>query len=464
MLEFNPASPNASGNLARRLTCRWRSRTTRGPRWRASTPTSGATSTAWCRANYDIAPPIPLGLVLSMLTVVPNDPGPILDTRPGSPHHRTSGSPIPGSTRPTARKSIRENWEFYPGRTTFIDTIVIPVGAFVRQPRSAQLRLHRPDPGTPAGRTRCIVSTGDRWSPSPRSARSSSQPELRPHGRPRPQLEPAGRLGSLLRSADGGLEAVHRRCRGHQPDLGRGRAAPSASPSPAGARSAGGQVVVRGATTGAPPRWASPCTRRGASSHRRRVRRHRAARAWRAAQSSRPSTALPGHDHPARSGDLPGEREPLEAGHPAGLRRRCHHSRRDRGPRATSPLESSKRSTSSRPSRRTGRSPSVPGQASNFTLEQGAGILVAGCGNTPVCGALARNEHQLLQGRRGAQIDGLTITGADRGRWRHPGERLRRRSEDHQQRDHLPTRGASAAASGSVSRWWPPSFNPEPGH
>src|SRR5262249_53576602 len=50
----------------------------------------------------------------------------------------------------------------------------------------------------------------------------------------------------------------------------------------------------------------------------------------------------------------------------------------------------------------------VPGQASDFTLEQGAGILVAGCDYTTAGGCPNGNS---FQGRQ-VRIDGLAITGA----------------------------------------------------
>jgi hypothetical protein len=128
-LEFNPNSPNAGANFA--------------PSWlpvslkdykgvevnRVYTDQWGKFN-ALVPANYDIAPPIPLGLALSMISIFPNDPGPILDTRHGSP---TRGQFItdPWFNPAYGQEVIRENWEFYPGRTTFVDTIVIPISAFV---------------------------------------------------------------------------------------------------------------------------------------------------------------------------------------------------------------------------------------------------------------------------------------------------------------------------------------------
>ena len=128
-LEFNPNSPNAAGNFA--------------PSWlpvslrdykgvevaRVYTDQWGKFN-ALVPGNYDIAPPIPLGLALSMISIFPNDPGPILDKRVGSP---TYGKYItdPWFNPAYGQEVIRENWEFYPGRTTFVDTIVIPISGFV---------------------------------------------------------------------------------------------------------------------------------------------------------------------------------------------------------------------------------------------------------------------------------------------------------------------------------------------
>jgi hypothetical protein len=145
LLEFNPDSPNASGNLgvsympvaikdwkgteiARFYTDQW-------GHFDGLVP-----------ANYDIAPPIPIGLVLQMLTIAPNDPGPIRDTRAGSP---TFGQMItdPWYNPAYNQEVIRENWEFYAGKTTFVDTIVIPVAAFVgnRVPLNCAYTDHAPE-------------------------------------------------------------------------------------------------------------------------------------------------------------------------------------------------------------------------------------------------------------------------------------------------------------------------------
>ncbi len=65
-----------------------------------------------------------------MISIFPNDPGPIIDRRPASP---TFGKLItdPWFNPAYGQEVIRENWEFYPGRTTFVDTIVIPISGFV---------------------------------------------------------------------------------------------------------------------------------------------------------------------------------------------------------------------------------------------------------------------------------------------------------------------------------------------
>ena len=156
MLEFNPDSPNASGNLAvGHLPVAIKD-------WKGTEVARFYTDEnghfdGLVNANYDIVPPIPLGLVLSMLTIAPNDPGPIYDTRPAC----GSGAPPPPGCTTTpgqwitdpwynpaySQEVIRENWEFYPGRTTFIDTIVLPVGGFVgnRVPLNCAFTDHTPE-------------------------------------------------------------------------------------------------------------------------------------------------------------------------------------------------------------------------------------------------------------------------------------------------------------------------------
>ncbi|MBS2029524.1 MAG: hypothetical protein JST54_16600 [Deltaproteobacteria bacterium] len=132
-LEFNPASPNASGNfgvpnipvaikdyagveIGRYYTDQW-------GHFDGLVP-----------ANYDIVPPIPLGLTLAMYSVLPNDPGPILDTRPNSPTRGQYITDPQFNPAYTPEAAIVENWEFYSGKTTFIDTIVLPSGAFAENP------------------------------------------------------------------------------------------------------------------------------------------------------------------------------------------------------------------------------------------------------------------------------------------------------------------------------------------
>ncbi len=134
LLNFDPATPNASGNfgvpwlpvaikdyngveVARFYTDQW-------GHFDGLVP-----------ANYDIAPPIPLGLVLAMYTINPNDPGPIdpstgLACNPAVTPARTRCITDPHFNQTYSQEVIRENWEFYAGKTTFIDTIVIPVSAF----------------------------------------------------------------------------------------------------------------------------------------------------------------------------------------------------------------------------------------------------------------------------------------------------------------------------------------------
>ena len=176
MLEFNPKSPNASGNFG----VPWLPVAIKD--W-AGIEVARVYTDQWGKfdglvpANYDIVPPIPLGLVLAMYTISPNDPGPILDTRPGSP---TQGLYItdPYYDPEYSQWVIRENWEFYSGKTTFIDTIVLPVGAFVgnRVPLNCDYTNYTPEirqvseviiPQQTGGYRVTITSIGTTTSPNP---------------------------------------------------------------------------------------------------------------------------------------------------------------------------------------------------------------------------------------------------------------------------------------------------------
>lgn len=151
LLEFNPNSPNAGGNftpswlpvsirdhkgveVARYYTDQW-------GRFDGLVPT-----------NYDIAPPIPIGLVLSMLHIKPNDPGPI-NTLTGKMCNSLTDPPggrcitDPFFNRAFGTETVRENWEFYPGRTTFIDTIVLQIAAMTanRVPLNCDFLDHTPE-------------------------------------------------------------------------------------------------------------------------------------------------------------------------------------------------------------------------------------------------------------------------------------------------------------------------------
>ena len=175
-LEFNPNSPNLSGNFG----VPWIPVAIKD--WRG-TEVARLYTDQWGHfnglvpANYDIAPPIPLGLTLALYTIAPNDPGPILDTNPSSPTYNRYITD-PWFNPEYSQEVIRENWEFYSGRTTFIDTIVLPVGAFVsnRVPLNCDYTNHTPEikqvsdviiPQGPGGFSITITSIGSANVPNP---------------------------------------------------------------------------------------------------------------------------------------------------------------------------------------------------------------------------------------------------------------------------------------------------------
>ncbi|HMK52189.1 MAG TPA: SdrD B-like domain-containing protein, partial [Thermodesulfobacteriota bacterium] len=145
-LESNPNSPNASSNFA--------------PSWLpvsvqdwAGNEVGRFYTDQWGRFNgivpstYTIFTPNPLGMSAGIYTIFPNDIGPV-DSRT-IPQAGTGGKrwsapkKCDANTPPQSciidpwynpglgREVIRENWDFYAGKTTFIDTIVIPTTGFV---------------------------------------------------------------------------------------------------------------------------------------------------------------------------------------------------------------------------------------------------------------------------------------------------------------------------------------------
>ena len=131
LLEFNPNSPNSGGNFT--------------PSWLpvslqdyTGMEVSRVYTDQWGHfdalvpSNYDIAPPIPLGLALSMITIRPNDPGPIdpttgLKCNPITTPDMSKCIIDPFYNPAYGTEAVRENWEFYPGKTTFVDTIVLQI-------------------------------------------------------------------------------------------------------------------------------------------------------------------------------------------------------------------------------------------------------------------------------------------------------------------------------------------------
>jgi hypothetical protein len=78
-------------------------------------------------STYTANIPIPSGMAPNMLTVVLNSPGPILDTRPGSP---TQGQMITDPYFNRKYGQIGLTFQFMPGTTTFLDTPIVRIGAF----------------------------------------------------------------------------------------------------------------------------------------------------------------------------------------------------------------------------------------------------------------------------------------------------------------------------------------------
>jgi hypothetical protein len=78
-------------------------------------------------SSYTVWPPSPSGYIPQMMIMCMNDPGPILDTRAGSP---TIGQMITDPAYNPAYSNFCYEWPFMPGQTAYMDTPVIPTMAF----------------------------------------------------------------------------------------------------------------------------------------------------------------------------------------------------------------------------------------------------------------------------------------------------------------------------------------------
>jgi hypothetical protein len=78
-------------------------------------------------STYTINPPFPSGVMPNMITTCINSPGPIIDTRPGS---ATYGQQILDPYFQRQYSQFCYTFQYMPGKTTYLDTPVIPVAAF----------------------------------------------------------------------------------------------------------------------------------------------------------------------------------------------------------------------------------------------------------------------------------------------------------------------------------------------
>ncbi len=78
-------------------------------------------------STWTVNPPSPSGYIPQMMIFCMNDPGPILDTRPGSP---TNGQMITDPKYNPAYSNFCYEWPGMPGQTAYLDTPVLPTMAF----------------------------------------------------------------------------------------------------------------------------------------------------------------------------------------------------------------------------------------------------------------------------------------------------------------------------------------------
>lgn len=122
LLEFNPASPQKGSNFAPS----WLPVSVKDPMGyevvRTYTDEWGKYN-ALVPSTYSANVPTPTGVSPNMLTVCLNDPGPIPD-----PSHPGQFMTDPYYNRTYGQNCT--NWDFWPGKTTPLDTPILPIGAF----------------------------------------------------------------------------------------------------------------------------------------------------------------------------------------------------------------------------------------------------------------------------------------------------------------------------------------------
>jgi hypothetical protein len=132
---------------------------------------------ALVHSTYTINPPFPSGVGPNMVTTCMNDPGPIKDTRAGSP---TFGQMIIDPNFSRQYSQFCYTFQYLPGKTTYLDTPVVPVAAFAG-PGQFPLDCEF-DAGTPViysveGKSRTGVSYNGPYVPFP-TINTFNQPRL----------------------------------------------------------------------------------------------------------------------------------------------------------------------------------------------------------------------------------------------------------------------------------------------
>jgi hypothetical protein len=133
-------------------------------------------------STFTINPPFPSGVGPSMLTTCINSPGPIQDTRPGS---ATYGQMIIDPYFQRQYSQFCYTFQYLPGKTTYLDTPVVPVAAFAgpsQFPLDCEFEDGTPMIYTVDGRAAGSGSGGGSlngpWVPVPGTSGAASHPRL----------------------------------------------------------------------------------------------------------------------------------------------------------------------------------------------------------------------------------------------------------------------------------------------
>jgi hypothetical protein len=130
-------------------------------------------------STFTINPPMPSGVSPNMITACMNHAGPIIDERPGSP---TLGKTIVDPNFKPQYSQFCYTLQYLPGKTTYLDTPVVPVAAFAgpgQFPMDCEFNSTTPVINTVEGMSPAATSYGGPYVPRPANNTVANLPHLK---------------------------------------------------------------------------------------------------------------------------------------------------------------------------------------------------------------------------------------------------------------------------------------------